>query len=148
MSVPSSKTMVTTDRPYFEIERTSSTLGMPDIARSTGTVTYCSTSMGDRAGAAVMTWTCTLVMSGTASIGRSKADRTPSAASKAVAISTRARWASDHPTIQSRRRTSVLLPEGAFQDRALQRETALDDHLLTHPEAAQDLGASPRRPAR
>ena len=32
----SSNTTVTTERPYFEIERISSTFGIPDIARSTG----------------------------------------------------------------------------------------------------------------
>ena len=91
MSVPSSKTTVTTDSPYLEMDRTSSTLGIPDIARSTGTVTYCSTSTGDSAGAAVITWTWTFVMSGTASIGRFTAECTPTITRSAVAISTSAR---------------------------------------------------------
>jgi hypothetical protein len=36
MSVPSSKTTVTTERPNFETERISSTFGRPLIAVSTG----------------------------------------------------------------------------------------------------------------
>ena len=43
--------------------------GMPAIAVSTGKLTYCSTSTGPSAGAAVITWTWTFVTSGTASIG-------------------------------------------------------------------------------
>jgi hypothetical protein len=69
MSVSSSKTTVTTETPYFESERISVTFGRPDMARSTGMLMYCSTSTGDRAGAAVMIWTWMLVTSGTASIG-------------------------------------------------------------------------------
>src|SRR6185295_10458872 len=122
MSVPSSNTTLITERPYFEIERTSSTLGIPDIARSTGTVTYCSTSTGDSAGAAVITWTCTLVTSGTASMGRTRAERTPTITSNPVAIRTSARLASDQATTRLSRTTSVLLAERALQDGALQRE--------------------------
>src|SRR6188472_315319 len=146
MSVPSSKTTVTTDRPYFEIERTSSTFGIPDIARSTGTVTYCSTSTGDSAGAAVITWTCTLVTSGTASIGRSAADRIPTITRSAVAISTTARWRSDQATMRPRRITSLSFAEAALQDRALDAEHAVDHDLFTRAQAAEDLHAARRRP--
>src|SRR5215203_2263382 len=141
MSVPSSKTTVITDSPYLESDRTSSTLGIPDIARSTGTVTYCSTSTGDSAGAAVMIWTCTFVMSGTASMGRTSADRTPTSTSNPVATRTMARCESDQATIQLRRTTSVLLAEGVLEDRALERERAVDNDLLAGPEPTQDFGA-------
>ena len=57
MSQPSSKTTVTTERPNWETERISSTLGMPLMADSTGKVMNCSVSSGARAGAVVMTWT-------------------------------------------------------------------------------------------
>ena len=42
---------------------------MPLMEVSTGKLTYCSTSTGPSAGAAVMICTCTLVTSGTASMG-------------------------------------------------------------------------------
>ena len=70
MSVPSWKTTVTTEIPNLEIDRICSTLGRPLIAPSTGIDSRLSTSSGLRAGASVMTWTWTLVRSGTASIGR------------------------------------------------------------------------------
>src|SRR5678809_1126393 len=145
MSVPSSKTTVTTDSPYLEIERISSTFGTPDIARSTGTVTYCSTSVGDRAGAGVITCTCTFVTSGTASIGKSIVEVIPTVTRSAVARRTIARCRSDHATTAVRRPTSFLLAEGALQDRALERERAVDDHLLARAQAAQDLDAASGR---
>ena len=49
MLVSSRNTIVTTESPYFDTERTSVERGTPAIARSTGTVTYCSTSTGLRA---------------------------------------------------------------------------------------------------
>ena len=55
--------------PAREMLRTSSRPGRPAIARSTGAVTYVSTSIGPSAGACVMTCTWTFVTSGTASIG-------------------------------------------------------------------------------
>lgn len=54
MSVPSWNTTVTTERPYFDTDRTCAIFGKPDIARSTGMLMYCSTSTGDSAGAAVI----------------------------------------------------------------------------------------------
>ena len=74
MSVPSWKTTVTTEIPNFEIERICSTFGKPLIAPSTGNDKSVSTSKGLSAGASVMTCTCTLVMSGTASIGNRSAE--------------------------------------------------------------------------
>jgi hypothetical protein len=97
--VPSSNTTVTTDRPYFDVERTSVVLGMPAMARSTGTVTYCSTSAGESAGAEVMICTCTLVTSGTASMGSCKAARTPNSTRIKLAKSTTGRLASDQRTM-------------------------------------------------
>src|SRR4051812_40054133 len=116
MFVPSSKTMVTTEIPYFEMERTSVVRGMPAIARSTGTLTYCSTSVGARAGDVVMTCTWTFVMSGTASMGKVAAARAPTRTSSAVANSTRARLRRDQETIAERSDTSLLLAERAAQD--------------------------------
>src|SRR5580765_2925076 len=139
MSVLSSNTTVTTERPYFEIERTSSTFGIPDIARSTATVTYCSTSTGESAGAAVITWTWTFVTSGTASIGRSSAARMPRTTKSAVDMSTTARWRRDQAMMRAKSGTSLLLAEGALHDRALEREDAVDDDPLALAQPAQHL---------
>src|SRR5262245_16873124 len=148
MSVPSSNTTVTTETPYLEIDRISSTRGIPAMARSTAVLTYCSTSTGDSAGATVMIWTWTFVTSGTASIGSSIAERTPTNTSSAAPTRTIARCRSDQPTIRVRIHTSLLLAaEGALQDRALQREDAVDNDLLAGAQAAENLDASPRRPA-
>ena len=46
MSVPSSKTIVTWERPYFEIERVLSSRGRPPMAFSITKLTRCSTSSG------------------------------------------------------------------------------------------------------
>src|SRR3954462_2401176 len=117
MSVSSRKTTVTTDRPYFEIERTSVVRGMPAIARSTGTLMYCSTSTGDKAGAAVMTCIWTLVTSGTASIGRLAADRRPIAMNRTVVASTIGRFFKDHETTADRNASiSILLAERSLQN--------------------------------
>ena len=81
MSVPSSKMIVTPEMPNCENDRTSLIGGMPFIAFSTGIVMNCSTSSGPRAGALVSAITWTLVMSGTASIGRFSSEKTPEPAS-------------------------------------------------------------------
>src|SRR5688572_22117757 len=139
MSVSSSKTMVTTERPYLDSERTSSTRGIPAMARSTGTVTYCSISTGERAGEVVITCTCTVVTSGTASMGRAMAARMPAATSSTAAAMTMARWRSDQLTVRLSSSNSFLLAEGALQDRALQGEHTLDHDLFAVAQAAQDL---------
>src|SRR6187401_3481894 len=128
MSVPSANTTVTTDRPYFDTERISVLRGTPASARSTGTVTYCSTSTGESAGAAVITCTCTLVMSGTASMGSRTAEVTPSAINSRQATSTTGRLASDQRTTEESQLISFLLGERAAQHAALQREDAVDHH--------------------
>ena len=48
-----------------------------------------------QAGASVMTWTCTLVRSGTASIGRCRADQIPSPATRTASARTRKRFLSE-----------------------------------------------------
>jgi hypothetical protein len=84
-------TTVTCDRPNFESDRTSSTSGRPAMAISTGSVIWRSTSMGESAGAFVLICTCTLVTSGTASIGSRSADQTPTPIRMAVSDRTRSR---------------------------------------------------------
>ncbi len=78
--------------PYFESERISVVFGIPAMARSTGVVTYCSTSTGESAGAEVITCTWTFVMSGTASIDSVLAARSPSSAQSSVASKTTGRF--------------------------------------------------------
>ena len=68
-SVPSLNSSVSCDRPNLVSERIVVMPGTPIIARSSGIVTRCSIKAGDSAGTGVLTWTCTPVMSGTASIG-------------------------------------------------------------------------------
>ena len=55
MSVPSSNTTVTTERPNFDTERISSTFGSPLMAVSTGKVMKLSTSSGASPGLSVST---------------------------------------------------------------------------------------------
>src|SRR5688572_14005017 len=144
MSVSSSKTTVTTDRPYLDSERTSSTRGIPAMARSTGTVTYCSISTGDSAGEVVITCTCTLVTSGTASMGRVMAARIPAATSRMLAAMTMARWRSDQLTVWLSRCNSLLLAEGALEDGALQGEDPVHDDALALAQPGQDLHPATR----
>ena len=78
MSVLSVKTAVTCEKPLRDIERVLSRPGMPASAVSIRNVTCFSISAGDSAGAMVLTCTCLLVMSGTASIGSRVSDQAPS----------------------------------------------------------------------
>ena len=75
MSVFSVNTAVTWEKPLREIERVLSRPGMPDSAVSIRNVTCFSISAGDNANADVLTCTCLLVMSGTASIGSRVSDQ-------------------------------------------------------------------------
>ena len=77
MSVPSSKTTVTTDSPNFDTERICSTLGSPLMAVSTGKVMKDSTSWGASPGLFVSTCTWTFVTSGTASMGSFRNESSP-----------------------------------------------------------------------
>src|SRR5262245_26476001 len=146
MSVPSRNTMVTTDRPYLEIERTCSVRGIPAMARSIGTVTYCSTSTGDSAGDEVMIWTCTLVISGTASMGRLRAAFSPNSRNKSVATSTTGRLRSDQSTKRERSAMSLLVfGEGGLEHGALEREHAVHHHLFALLQPSHHLDLAPGR---
>ena len=91
ISVPSSKTTVTTDRPNCETDRISSTFGMPLREFSTGKVMNCSVSSAANAGAVVMICTCTLVTSGTASIGNRVRATVPKTIKSTRSMSTKKR---------------------------------------------------------
>src|SRR5882724_7633340 len=85
MSVRSAKMAVTWENPLRDSERVLSRPGMPASAVSMRSVTCFSISAGDSAGAVVLTCTCLLVMSGTASIGNRVNDRRPSTTTHRVA---------------------------------------------------------------
>ena len=87
MSILSLKTMVTALTAVRLMERISSSSGRPFMAISTGNVRYDSTSAGDRPGELVMTVTCTLVTSGTASID-SLAQRGQRGGEQTIALTT------------------------------------------------------------
>ena len=57
-------------KPLREIDRVISRPSIPASPVSMGKVTCVSTCEGESAAALVLIWTCVLVMSGTASIGR------------------------------------------------------------------------------
>jgi hypothetical protein len=101
MSVPSSKTTVTADKPNLEVDRTSIRSGRPLMACSTGVVMNFSTSSGPRAGDDVKTWTCTLVTSGTASMGSLAIATRPPATSTSDAITTMTRFLTDQSRMRS-----------------------------------------------
>src|SRR5579863_3531339 len=88
MSVLSLNTAVTWAKPLRENDQVFSRPGVPASATSSGNVTCFSISSGDSAGAKALTWTCTLVMSGTASIGSRVSDHTPDVAAARVTSST------------------------------------------------------------
>ena len=69
MLVSSSKIATTCEKPNFETDRTVVKPGKPEIDCSTGNVICRSTSRGESAGAVVLTWTWTGVVSGNASKG-------------------------------------------------------------------------------
>ncbi len=96
MSVPSSNTSVTCDKPKRDSERNSVKPAMPPISVSMGNVTSFSISSGASAGTCVLICTWTLVMSGTASIGSRNADHTPMPTRMNVAKNTNARWRTEN----------------------------------------------------
>src|SRR5882757_7147231 len=95
MSVLSANTAVTWAKPLREKERVDSRLGVPARAVSIGKVTCFSISIGESAGARALTWTWTLVTSGTASIGSLVRDHAPDRAAASVTRSTSHRRRTD-----------------------------------------------------
>src|SRR5467141_797909 len=119
MSVPSRNTAVTVESPYLDVERSSVSAGMPPSTRSTGAVTYCSTSSGESADTAVMTCTCTVVTSGTASMGRLRAARIPpTRRAAAPATTSRRLWSARRTMAEST--PLFLFVQGGLQDDGLE----------------------------
>src|SRR5439155_12064950 len=75
----------------------------PAIAVSIGNVTCRSISSGGRPSTIVLTWTCTLVMSGTASMGRRRRLNRPTLATAAVTATTAQRWTTEKWSTRSSR---------------------------------------------
>src|SRR5947209_8189579 len=107
MSVRSVKTAVIWAKPLREKERVDSRPGVPASAVSSGNVTCFSISIGVSAGAMPLICTCTLVTSGTASIGSLVKDQAPDTAAATVARTTSQRWRTEKARICSSKR-SVL----------------------------------------
>src|SRR3984893_300869 len=80
MLVRSANTAVICAKPFRENERVDSSPGIPASAVSSATVTCFSISTGVSDGAVALTWSWTLVTSGTASIGSFVRDQKPDAA--------------------------------------------------------------------
>src|SRR4051794_16170307 len=144
MSVPSSKSATTCEKPNLETERTPSSPFRPPSADSTGKVICRSTSSGASSGATVLICTCTDVVSGKASRGRRTAARTPSATRMAASSRTTNRFlrlnpiralsiAGTPPAIGR----SVAAPgaDGALGDLGREQEGAGGNDLLARPQA-------------
>src|SRR6267378_625337 len=101
MSVRSVKTAVIWAKPLREKERVDSRPGVPASAVSSGNVTCFSISIGVSDGAIPLICTCTLVTSGTASIGSLVKDQAPHTAAARVASTTSQRSRTEKARILS-----------------------------------------------
>src|SRR6266550_4091585 len=113
MSVRSVKTAVIWAKPLREKERVESRPGVPASAVSSGNVTCFSISIGVSAGAMPLICTCTLVTSGTASIGSLVKDQAPDTAAARVARTTSQRWRTEKARIRLSNRS--VLGQGLHQ---------------------------------
>src|SRR6266540_4948741 len=101
MSVWSANTAVICAKPLREKDRVDSSPGVPARAVSRATVTCFSISTGVNAGATALTWTWTLVTSGTASIGNRVSDQKQDAAAVSVTSRTSQRRRTEKSTIHA-----------------------------------------------
>src|SRR5688572_16906899 len=151
-SVPSSKTSVTWESPYFDIERTRRRFGRPPIACSTRALICCSTSTGERDGAVVLTCTMTSVTSGKASTESPCIANSPLAMRATESRSTSPRLRRDASMIQfsigsgwpgpGRSLGASAGAELAAHDLGLEEEAPRGRELLARGEAAPNLVAA------
>src|SRR3954454_6018168 len=137
MSVLSVKTAVTWAKPLREKERVNSRPGVPASAVSIGNVTCFSISIGESAGARALTWTWTLVTSGTASIGSLVRDHAPESAAASVTSSTSHRRRTDAARMYS------IIPSflgGRLQELCLEQKRVGDSDSLAGLQTRQHLG--------
>src|SRR5437588_3074881 len=148
MSVPSSKTTVTCERPNLEMERELCRRDRPLRACSTGKVTFCSTSSGPRPGTTVLTCTCTGVVSGKASTSSWLTATPPTAASTTAARITAKRCRSEKSMTRFSTRIpshgrgpSLAFAELVLQQHALEHRAALGGDDLARQQTGEDLRA-------
>src|SRR6185503_993232 len=145
MFVPSRKMTVTWERPYRDRDRVSTRPGSPAMAVSIGNVTCRSISSGGSPSTTVFTWTCTFVMSGTASIGRRARFRAPNTATATVPTAIQPRWRIENRRIRSRdvwgfgRGGSVLMTPRLILELCFDEERVPGDDPRAALQAGQDL---------
>src|SRR5271165_2796550 len=137
MSVRSVKTAVIWAKPLRENDQVRSSPGVPASATSIGNVTCFSISSGESAGAKALTWTWTLVMSGTASIGRTVSAQPPVIAAAMVNSSTYQRPRTEKARMRAIIVRSVLGQR--LQELGLEREGVGDRDGFAGGEAGEDL---------
>src|SRR5262245_54501387 len=120
--------------------------GSPFMAASTGYVTKRSTSTAPRPGDLVRIWTCTVVMSGTASMGSPDNAYSPATTSRIAAIRTMGRRAR-LPSMMRCSMASVLVRERRLGELGLQDEAPLGHDLFSRLHAREDLRESLERVA-
>src|SRR5215213_1589121 len=136
MSVLSVKTAVTWEKPLRENDRVDSSPGVPASAVSIGKVICFSISIGVSAGATALIWTCTLVTSGTASIGSLVNDHAPKIAAPSVTSRTiQRRW-----TEKMRMRSIISVLGQALQEFSLEYECVGYCYAFPRLKAAYYLG--------
>src|SRR5687768_6764929 len=113
---------------------------MPDRPVSMGNVTRCSDSSGEYPGVSVLICTCTLVMSGVASMGSLVKLHAPTAISANVSTSISQRWAmAKRMVFSSMAGLLVIVRSAGLLDVRLHHVALLDHHLVARLQARQHL---------
>src|SRR5574343_2095237 len=133
MSVPSSKSTVTSTRPYLVTDLRIRCLGIPSISTSMGMATRLSISPGVMPGAFMMIFTGVLDTSGKASIGRFLNANQPAPARMTPASSTNSRCARENWT----RRVSMSVAPALALPCRLQRDHGGGGDFLAGLQAAR-----------
>src|SRR5262245_42824670 len=140
MSVPSWKMISTTERPWTDLERSTSSRGMPLTAYSMGSVTSCSISLGDRPGASVWMTTCGGANSGKTSRRARRAALTPSSSNSTARASTTTRlWIDQLTTAWS----MLIVVAGAPELLGQQHLRPADDNLVAVVQVLRVGGEDP-----
>src|SRR3977135_4391053 len=135
MSVRSVNTAVIWAKPLRENERVDSRPGVPARAVSIGNVTCFSISIGESDGATALTWTWTLVTSGTASIGSLVRDQAP----EIVAASVKSKTSQRRWTENARMRSIISVFGRALHELGLERKRVGRGNDLARLKAFCDL---------
>src|SRR2546422_397414 len=130
MLVPHVKTTITVDSPAEDLERTTSTPGVPLTAVSMRKVISVSTSSGERPGASVWITTCGGANSGRTSRVMFQTTKLPTTRTMTNATTVRRRLRSDHLVIQSNIFSPFLVRMAAQSRSTLTRHERLGVDLL------------------